>query len=78
MGTSTQGFEDRSRLITLAYRVLNTIIGPVAPKTDGELLSDLANAFIVHAREEVDKELEGLDRRRGKPTIKEPNYIEFE
>ena len=69
------GYEERSRLVLLAYKVLNTIAGPILPKTDGELLSDLAHAFTVHARATIDEELDSLDGRRGKPPLKEPNIM---
>jgi hypothetical protein len=50
-------FEGRSRLVSLAYQVLNKIEVVVSGKTDGELMAVLAAAFHQHAAEVVDSEL---------------------
>ena len=44
-------FEGRSRLVNLAYQVLNKIDVVVADKSDGELMAVLASAFHRHAAE---------------------------
>ena len=53
----TQTFEGKSRLVCLAYQVLNKIDVVVSGKTDGELMAVLVAAFHQHAAEVADAEL---------------------
>jgi hypothetical protein len=45
----TKTFEGKSRLVCLAYQVLNNIDVVVSGKTDGELMAVLVAAFHQHA-----------------------------
>lgn len=55
--------ERKSRLVSLAYRVLGTIEPPPLDASEGEVLAALASAF--HRRAQVAVAAE-LDTRRGK------------
>jgi len=62
-------FEGKSRLVCLAYQVLNKIDVVVAGKTDGELMAVLVAAFHQHAAEVADAELS----QRPDPRLKRPS-----
>ena len=63
-------FEGRSRLVNLAYQVLNKIDVVVADKSDGELMAVLASAFHRHATEVAAAEL-CQPKRCDKPELPE-------
>ena len=63
----TKTFEDKSRLVYLAYQVLNKIDVVVADKSDDELMAILASAFHRHATEVTAPELS----QRRKPDLPE-------
>jgi len=50
-------FEGRSRLVSLAYQVLDQIDVVVSGKTDAELIAVLVEAFHRHAVEVADAQL---------------------
>jgi hypothetical protein len=64
--------EQKSRLVSLVYRVLGTIELPPVEASEGEVLAVLASAF--HRRAQVAVEAE-LDRPQGKPAL--PEYSMF-
>jgi hypothetical protein len=55
-GDMAKTIEGRSRLVCLAYQVLNKIDVEVAGKTDGELVAVMAAAFRAHAAEFAEAE----------------------
>jgi hypothetical protein len=62
--------EERSRLVLLAYEVLNTIEVAVEGATDNELLTVMADAFRRRAADALEDEL-SKPKRRGKPKLPE-------
>ena len=67
--------EGKSRLVYLAYQVLNKIDLVVAGKTDGELLEVLVAAFHQQAAEVAREELGQRDKRRDKRPL--PEVLRF-
>ena len=63
-------FEGKSRLVNLAYQVLNKIDVVVADKSDGELMAVLASAFHRHAAEVAVAEL-SQPKSGGRPKLPE-------
>jgi len=63
-------FEGKSRLVNLAYQVLNKIDVVVADKSDGELMAVLASAFHRHAAEVAVAEL-SQPKSAGRPKLPE-------
>ena len=64
----TDTVERRSRLVSLAYKVLGTIDLPPVDASEGEMLAALASAF--HSKALVAVEAE-LDPPQGKPALPE-------
>jgi hypothetical protein len=60
--------ERRSRLVSLAYRVLGTMEPPPLDASEGEVLAALASAFHRKALVAVEAE---LDKPQGKPALPE-------
>ena len=69
-------FEDKSRLVTLAYAVLGTIQLTVAELSDAEIFFELSTAFQRKAIQASAREDE-QDRRRakGRPPWPEPGEL---
>ena len=63
-------FEGKSRLVNLAYQVLNKIDVVVAGKSDSELMAELVSAFHSYATEVAVAEL-SQPKPRGRPKLPE-------
>ena len=69
-------FEDKSRLVTLAYTVLESTQLVVADMTDSEIYTELAIAFQRKAAQAMGAQTERAKRDRGKPELTElPDHL---